>query len=74
METVVEVSGMTCNHCVQSVTAETEKIPGVSGVAIDLEKGGNSTVTVTHEGDILADLASAIADAGYTLEAVTKQS
>jgi copper chaperone len=74
VETVVEVSGMTCNHCVQSVTAHTEKIPGVTEVEIELEKGGNSIVTVTHDGDILADLASAIADAGYTLEAVTKRS
>ncbi len=74
MKTVVEVSGMTCNHCVESVTAKTTEIPGVSEVSINLVKGGNSAVTVTHEGDVLGPLAGVIADAGYTLEAVTEQS
>ena len=74
MKTVVEVSGMTCNHCVESVTAKTKEIPGVSEIQVDLVKGGNSTVTVTHEGDVIGPLAGAIADAGYTLEAVTEQS
>ena len=74
MKTVVEVSGMTCGHCVESVTTAAKALEGVSDVAIDLVKGAHSTVTVTHEGDVLGVLAGAIADAGYTLEAVIEQS
>jgi len=75
MKTVVEVSGMTCNHCVQTVTTKTKDIPGVSDVSVELVNGGKSTVTVEHGGDdIIGPLAGAIADAGYTLEAVVSQS
>ena len=75
METVIEVSGMTCNHCVNTVTTKTKDIPGVTGVSVELVNGGKSKVTVTHDTeDILGDLAGAIADSGYTLEAFVSQS
>jgi copper chaperone len=75
MKTVVEVSGMTCNHCVQTVTTRTKDIPGVSDVSVELVNGGKSTVTVEHgTNDIIGPLAGAFADAGYTLEAVVSQS
>ena len=75
METVVQVSGMTCNHCVNTVTTKTKEIPGVTEVSVELVNGGKSTVTVTHGSeDILGELAGAIADSGYTLEAVVSQS
>ena len=75
METVIDVSGMTCNHCVNTVTTKTKDIPGVTGVSVELVNGGKSKVTVTHDTeDILGDLAGAIADSGYTLEAVVSQS
>ena len=37
-ETVV-VSGMTCQHCVASVTEEIEDLPGVRSVHVDLPTG-----------------------------------
>ena len=75
METVIEVSGMTCNHCVNTVMAKTKEIPGVTDVSVELVNGGKSTVSVAHDSqDILGDLAGAIADSGYTLEAVVSQS
>ena len=75
MKTVVEVSGLTCNHCVQTITAKTKEIAGVSDVAVNLVNGGKSTVSVEHDGeDIIGPLTGAIADAGYTLEAVVSQS
>lgn len=40
------VSGMTCGHCVSSVTEEVEQITGVTGVDVDLQSG---RVTVTSE-------------------------
>jgi copper chaperone len=33
------VTGMTCEHCVAAVSAEVEKLPGVSGVQIELAAG-----------------------------------
>ena len=39
------VEGMTCAHCVRSVTEEVSAIDGVSGVEVDLHAGGVSTVT-----------------------------
>lgn len=37
------VRGMTCDHCAGSVSAEVTKIPGVTGVDVDV-KGGRLTV------------------------------
>ena len=35
----ITVKGMSCNHCVQSVTKALEALPGVSGVKVDLLSG-----------------------------------
>lgn len=66
---------MTCDHCVQSVTKEVSAVPGVTDVSIELDPAGSSTVSVNHgDADVLGELAGAIANAGYTLEAVVSQS
>ena len=56
------VSGMTCSHCVTSVTEEVSEVAGVTAVDVDLASG---RLTVT--GDAIADdaIAKAVADAGY---------
>ncbi|NUS57993.1 MAG: heavy-metal-associated domain-containing protein, partial [Streptomycetaceae bacterium] len=41
------VSGMTCGHCVSSVTAEVSKLDGVTAVDVDLAAG---RVTVSAVG------------------------
>lgn len=46
-----QVSGMTCGHCVHSVTEEISALPGVSDVSVDLVPEGVSTVTVTATTD-----------------------
>ena len=33
----LKVEGMTCNHCVETITKSLEKLYGVSGVIIDLD-------------------------------------
>ena len=71
---VVDVSGMTCNHCVQSVTTALEALEKVQSVDIELEPQGNSRVTIAHDGAELGDVASAVSAEGYTLEAVAEQS
>lgn len=62
----IAVTGMTCEHCVTSVTEEVSELDGVTDVAVDLVPGGASTVTVTadHRLDDQA-LRGAIAEAGY---------
>jgi copper ion binding protein len=59
------VIGMTCQHCVASVTEEVSEIPGVSGVDVDLASG---TVVVTAARPVSdEDVRSAVEEAGYQL-------
>ena len=43
------VVGMTCGHCVNSVTEEVSQVPGVTGVEVDLASGG---LTVTSDAPV----------------------
>ncbi|MCU1377061.1 MAG: Heavy metal transport/detoxification protein [Acidimicrobiales bacterium] len=63
--TTYDVQGMTCAHCVGSVTGEISRIEGVQDVQVDLAGG---TVTVTSEAELeRATVRSAVEDAGYEL-------
>ena len=65
MQTTINVSGMTCGHCVSAVTMELSLLPSVTEVEVDLETG---QVTITS--DIAIDqtqVATAIDEAGYEL-------
>ncbi|MFF0240915.1 heavy-metal-associated domain-containing protein [Rhodococcus pyridinivorans] len=59
------VTGMTCEHCVASVTEEVQEIPGVENVAVDLTTGA-VTVTSAESLDDAA-VAAAVEEAGYSL-------
>jgi len=62
------VTGMTCAHCVASVTEELSEVAGVAAVAVDLTVGGASTVTVTSTAPLdETDVRAAITEAGYDL-------
>jgi copper chaperone len=62
------VSGMTCGHCVASVTEELQELAGVRDVAVDLVAGGTSTVTVTSDQPLADDAVhAAVTEAGYQL-------
>ena len=66
MNTKITVSGMTCGHCVQSVTEELSKIAGVKEVKVDLDSG---KVDITSENELAqADLSEAIQEAGYEIK------
>jgi copper chaperone len=56
------VAGMTCRHCVMSVTDEVSEIAGVTDVAVDLATGG---LTVTGAGFSDEAVTDAVAEAGY---------
>ena len=59
------VTGMTCGHCVTSVTEEITAINGVTDVAVDLSTGA---VTVTSNDPVdEARVRAAVEEAGYQL-------
>jgi copper chaperone len=59
------VTGMTCGHCVASVTEELSELPGVSDVAVVLPTGA---VTVTSAEPLdEAAVRAAVEVAGYQL-------
>ena len=61
--TTYTVTGMTCSHCVSSVTEEVQEIPGVEDVAVDLPTG---SVTITSAGPLAVDaVRAAVEEAGY---------
>jgi copper chaperone len=62
------VAGMTCSHCVSSVTEELSALDGVEGVAVELRPGALSTVVVTASRPLDGDeVRAAVEEAGYTL-------
>ncbi|GAA2861958.1 heavy-metal-associated domain-containing protein [Paenarthrobacter ilicis] len=70
IQTNVSVSGMTCGHCVSSVSEELESLSGVEGVAVDLNPGGLSTVTITSTKQLSpSEIGEAVAEAGYLVVA-----
>jgi copper chaperone len=59
------VTGMSCGHCAGAVQGELGRLPGVTGVDVDLELG---RVTVISEGRLdAAAVRAAIEEAGYDL-------
>ena len=59
------VTGMTCGHCVASVTEEISDLDGVEDVSVALDTG---TVTVTSSRPLdRADVQAAVEEAGYAL-------
>jgi copper chaperone CopZ len=65
METAYTVKGMTCGHCVNSVSTEIGRLDGVTSVRVDLV---DQAVTVTSAAALdEASVAAAVAAAGYEL-------
>ncbi|WP_251152067.1 heavy-metal-associated domain-containing protein [Cellulosimicrobium sp. Marseille-Q4280] len=72
--TTLGVTGMTCSHCVASVTEEVEKVAGVENVSIELHDGGTSEVSVFSDEPLDEKaLRDAVDEAGYAVESVDVQ-
>ncbi len=66
------VEGMTCSHCVRSVTEELSGREGVAGVEVALNPGGASRVRVASTSPLdAAAVREAVEEAGYTLTTVS---
>jgi copper chaperone len=64
-EATYTVTGMTCGHCVSSVTEEIHEIDGVQLVNVELATG---RVTVTSQHPLSSDaVRAAVTEAGYQL-------
>lgn len=67
--TTITVSGMTCGHCEAAVKEELGGLPGVSEVAVELNSGGNSPVTITSASGLDdAAIRAAVDEAGYEVK------
>jgi copper chaperone len=65
------VNGMTCGHCVASVTDELRSLPGVRDVTVDLVADGDSRVVVDSAQPLAeTDVRAAVDEAGYRLVGV----
>ena len=60
------VEGMTCSHCVLSVTEEVSEVTGVEDARADLTSG---RLTVVGSGYSDAEIAAAVEEAGYQVAA-----
>jgi copper chaperone CopZ len=59
------VTGMTCSHCVSSVSEEVQEIPGVEKVDVVLDTGA---LTITSSTPLDDDaVQAAVEEAGYQL-------
>jgi len=63
-ETVLKITGMTCNHCVGAVRKALQQVPGVESVDVTLEAGQ----AVVHGDADPAALVQAVKEEGYEAE------
>jgi copper chaperone CopZ len=68
LTTTFGVDGMTCGHCVSSVTSELSAIPGVKDVTVQLVSGGSSQVSVVSDAPLAPEaISEAVVEAGYAV-------
>lgn len=58
----LQISGMSCGHCVQAVAKALQQTPGVTGTRVDI---GAATVQADLDVTTPEALARAVQDAGY---------
>ena len=70
---VLDVTGMTCQNCVNHVSQDLGELSGVTGVDVALNAGGASTVTVTADTDLAdAALHETVDEAGYEIVGIRR--
>jgi copper chaperone len=66
--TTILIAGMTCEHCVNAVTAELSGLSGVTAVEVDLHPGLATPVIITSDHELTAvAIADAVDEAGYSI-------
>ncbi len=66
----INIEGMTCDHCVGSVTKVLENLAGVSEVSVTLAQ---NTARISYDASKLdpSGMTKAIEDDGYTVKSIT---
>ena len=68
MTTILKVQGMSCQHCVMSVTKALNQLEGIKNVQVDLAKG---EVRFDNTGELPPNrIEKAIEEAGYQVVSV----
>jgi copper chaperone CopZ len=60
----LDIEGMTCGHCVQTVTKALAGVPGGRRAEVDLK--AHAATVEAKEGTATEALVAAVAEAGYT--------
>jgi copper ion binding protein len=65
--TKLKISGMTCDHCVRTVSQALQQVDGVEDARVDLQRG-SAEVDYDERRTSPRQLASAVMDEGYAAE------
>ena len=66
MKTILQIEGMSCEHCVRHVKEALEAVTGVKSAEVSLK---NKTAQAEHEDSVtLSALRAAVEEAGYEAE------
>ncbi|MDR2742055.1 MAG: copper ion binding protein [Treponema sp.] len=68
---VLRVDGMSCDHCVKTITKAVGELPSVKNVAIDI-KGGTVSFMFDPAKSPLENVEAVITDAGYDVKRLLK--
>ena len=69
----LSINGMTCGHCVASVTEELSEVPGVLNVEVILNSGATSKATVVTNTELDDNaLRAAVSEAGFELVGIAR--
>ena len=63
MSVILDIKGMSCEHCVANVTKVLKELAGVTNVDVSLE---NNSAKVEHDGSVAFEtMANAVEEAGF---------
>ena len=69
----LSINGMTCGHCVASVTEELSEVPGDQNVEVILNSGATSKATVVTNTELDDNaLRDAVSEAGFELVGIAR--
>lgn len=69
----LSINGMTCGHCVASVTEELSEVPGVLNVEVILNSGATSKATVVTNTELDDNaLRDAVSEVGFELVGIAR--
>jgi copper chaperone len=60
--TTYQVTGLSCEHCVNAVTSEVRSLDGVSGVSVELVPNGVSRLSITSASPLADNVVGAALD------------